>query len=45
MADKWNHISHTLERENEEFQEAMRAQLGTARKEPKFQSMSDPEHY
>ena len=29
MAEKWNHTSHILERENREFQEAMTAQAGT----------------
>ena len=29
MADKWGHISHILEREDREFQEAMRVQVGT----------------
>ena len=29
MAEKWDHILHFLERENREFQEAMRAQVGT----------------
>ena len=29
VVDKWDCISHILERENREFQEAMRAQVGT----------------
>ena len=29
MTEKWDCILHILERENREFQEAMRAQVGT----------------
>ena len=29
MTEEWGHISHILEREDREFQEAMRAQVGT----------------
>ena len=29
MAEKWGHISHILEREDRESQEAMRVQIGT----------------
>ena len=28
MSDKWDHILHILERENRDFREAMRAQVG-----------------
>ena len=29
MAEEWGWIMHTLEREDKEFQEAMRVQVGT----------------